>query len=58
MSNDLAVSTRQLTKAFNGTEVIRGCNISVEKGTIYGFVGKNGAGKTTIIKILLGLLKH
>ncbi|WP_251205429.1 ABC transporter ATP-binding protein [Acetatifactor aquisgranensis] len=57
MRNELAVSTRQLTKTFSGTEVIRGCNISVEKGTIYGFVGKNGAGKTTIIKILLGLLK-
>lgn len=57
MSNELAVSTRQLTKTFSGTEVIRGCNISVEKGTIYGFVGKNGAGKTTVIKILLGLLK-
>lgn len=57
MSNELAVSTRQLTKTFSGTEVIRGCNMSVEKGTIYGFVGKNGAGKTTVIKILLGLLK-
>ena len=57
MSIELVVSTRQLTKTFSGTEVIRGCSISVEKGTIYGFVGKNGAGKTTIIKILLGLLK-
>lgn len=57
MSNELAVSTRQLTKTFSGAEVIRGCNISVEKGAIYGFVGKNGAGKTTVIKILLGLLK-
>ena len=57
MSNELAISTKQLTKTFNGKEVIRGCNISVEKGTIYGFIGKNGAGKTTIIKTLLGLLK-
>jgi len=31
--------------------------MSVEKGTIYGFLGKNGAGKTTVFKILLGLLK-
>lgn len=57
MSNELAISTKQLTKTFNGKEVIRGCNISVEKGAIYGFIGKNGAGKTTIIKTLLGLLK-
>lgn len=57
MSNELDILTTQLTKTFNGTEVIRGCNISVEKGTIYGFIGKNGAGKTTVIKMLLGLLK-
>lgn len=57
MDKELAVSIKQLTKTFNGKEVIRGCNISVEKGTIYGFIGRNGAGKTTIIKILLGLLK-
>lgn len=31
--------------------------MSVERGTIYGFLGKNGAGKTTVFKILLGLLK-
>lgn len=57
MSSELAVSTKQLTKIFNGREVIRGCNMTVEKGSIYGFVGKNGAGKTTVIKMLLGLLK-
>lgn len=57
MSNELAVSTKQLTKTFNGMDVIRGCDMTVEKGSIYGFVGKNGAGKTTVIKMLLGLLK-
>lgn len=57
MSNELAISTKQLTKIFHGKEVIRGCNMTVEKGSIYGFVGKNGAGKTTVIKMLLGLLK-
>lgn len=57
MNTELAVSTKQLTKAFNGKEVIRDCTMSVPKGTIYGFVGKNGAGKTTVLKILLGLLK-
>lgn len=57
MNTELAVSTKQLTKAFNGKEVIRDCTMSVPKGTIYGFLGKNGAGKTTVFKILLGLLK-
>ncbi len=55
MSYELAVSTKRLGKTFNGKEVIRSCNMSVEKGTIYGFVGKNGAGKTTLIRVICGL---
>ncbi|MDD2215967.1 MAG: ATP-binding cassette domain-containing protein [Eubacteriales bacterium] len=57
MGNLLAVSTKRLTKAFDGKEIIHGCNMTVEKGTVYGFVGKNGAGKTTVFKMLLGLLR-
>lgn len=57
MKNELAVSTRGLTKTFGNKEVIRNCTMSVEKGSIYGFLGKNGAGKTTVFKILAGLLK-
>ena len=51
------VIIRGLTKAFGGHEVIHNCSMTVEKGTIYGFLGKNGAGKTTVFKILLGLLQ-
>ncbi len=54
---DIAVFTTKLTKSFSGKEVIKGCQISVEQGTIYGFLGKNGAGKTTMFKLLLGLQK-
>lgn len=54
---DIAVFTNKLTKSFSGKEVIKGCQISVEQGTIYGFLGKNGAGKTTMFKLLLGLQK-
>lgn len=57
MKNELAVSISRLTKAFDGKEVICNCTMSVKKGTIYGLIGENGAGKTTIFKILLGLLK-
>ncbi len=57
MNTELVVSTKQLAKAFHGKEVIHDCTMSVERGTIYGFLGKNGAGKTTVFKILLGLLK-
>jgi len=37
-------------------DVLKGINISVEKGEIYGFLGPNGAGKTTTIKCMLGLI--
>ncbi|MCQ4637574.1 ATP-binding cassette domain-containing protein [Anaerovorax odorimutans] len=57
MATALAVQTKNLCKTFNGKEVIKNCNMSVESGTIYGFLGKNGAGKTTVFKLLLGLLK-
>lgn len=52
-----AIFTDRLTKYFSGKEVIRQCRISVERGTIYGLLGKNGAGKTTLFKLLLGFLK-
>lgn len=56
MVTDLAVRTKSLCKAFGGNEVIRNCTLNVERGTIYGFLGVNGAGKTTVFKILTGLL--
>jgi ABC-2 type transport system ATP-binding protein len=52
-----AVTTRNLVKTFGDREVIRGCDISVREGEIYGFLGANGAGKTTVLKLILGLLK-
>ena len=57
MNNTLIIETKNLTKNFTGKEVIKCCNMSVEKGIIYGFLGANGAGKTTIFKLLSGLLK-
>ncbi len=57
MQPEFVVQTKNLCKAFAGKEVIHDCTMSVERGTIYGFWGKNGAGKTTVFKILLGLLK-
>ena len=56
MKHNLAVETDNLTKTFDKKEVIRACNIHVEKGSIYGFLGANGAGKTTVFKLLSGLL--
>lgn len=54
--DQIAVQVQGLVKSFDGAEVIRNCNMAVEKGTIYGFLGANGAGKTTVFKILTGLL--
>ena len=39
-------------------EVLKGVNMCVNKGDIYGVIGKNGAGKTTLFKILLGLSNY
>lgn len=55
--SETVISTKRLTKVFSGKEVIRNCQMSVERGSIYGFLGRNGAGKTTVFKLLLGLLK-
>jgi|GEM_PF-904611 len=41
----------------DGTETIRGVDLSIEEGNIYAFVGRNGSGKTTLLKIIAGLLE-
>jgi ABC-2 type transport system ATP-binding protein len=51
------LKTYNLTKAFNGKEVISNINMSVKKGEIYGFLGPNGAGKTTVMRMITNLLK-
>ncbi len=52
----LAISVQGLTKRFGNREVVRNCSIDVPYGTIYGFLGPNGTGKTTTIRMLCGLL--
>ncbi|MDQ1143431.1 ABC-2 type transport system ATP-binding protein [Bacillus sp. SORGH_AS 510] len=56
MDYEFAVKISGLVKTFNQKEVIRNCNMTVSKGSVYGLLGVNGAGKTTIFKLLLGLL--
>ncbi|MGG0668676.1 ABC transporter ATP-binding protein [Sporosarcina koreensis] len=56
MTTELVVKATSLVKRFEGKEVIKDCNMNVRKGTIYGFLGANGSGKTTVFKMLLGLL--
>lgn len=52
-----SVITRQLTRAFDGREVVKDVSLRVERGIIYGLIGRNGAGKTTLFKLLLGMLR-
>ncbi|MGG2095197.1 ABC transporter ATP-binding protein [Bacillus sp. S13(2024)] len=51
------LKTNQLTKVFQGKEVISNVNMHVKQGEIYGFLGPNGAGKTTIMKMITNLIK-
>ncbi|MGP3697246.1 ATP-binding cassette domain-containing protein [Rhodobacter sp. NSM] len=51
-----AISVRGLTKVFNGRKVVDGFDMDVPKGAIYGFLGPNGSGKTTTIRMMCGLL--
>lgn len=57
MDYESAVKISRLVKTFNQKEVIRNFNMTVSKGSVYGLLGVNGAGKTSIIKMLLGLLR-
>ena len=51
-----AISTAGLTKSFGSTRALDGLNLSVTAGEVHAFLGPNGSGKTTTIRVLLGLL--
>lgn len=53
--NDFVIETKQLTKIYGKQTVVSNVSLHVKKGRIYGLLGRNGAGKTTIMKMILGL---
>lgn len=53
--SDLAIETHALTKHYGSLAALERVTMHVERGSIYGFLGRNGAGKTTAIRILAGL---
>src|SRR5258708_4591320 len=54
--HDIAIEVEGLTKSFDGRVVVRDLTMKVRRGLIYGFLGPNGSGKTTTIRMLCGLL--
>ncbi len=56
MSNNYAIEAHGFTKRFGSFTAVDNITFNVEKGEIFGFLGANGAGKTTAIKMLTGLL--
>jgi ABC-2 type transport system ATP-binding protein len=54
---DLAVATRGLTKSYGRQVALTGLDMSVPTGKVYGFLGPNGSGKTTALRLLTGLLR-
>lgn len=53
---EIILELRNLRKKFGEKEVLKGINLQVKRGEIIGYIGANGAGKSTTIKIMLGIL--
>ena len=53
---EIAIDVEGLTKSFGGKEVVRNLSLRVRRGHIYGFLGPNGSGKTTTLRMICGLL--
>ncbi|MCY0903754.1 ABC transporter ATP-binding protein [Arthrobacter sp. H14-L1] len=54
-SAELAIETKGLTKRFGHQVAVNGIDLAVPRGAVFGFLGPNGSGKTTTIRVLLGL---
>ena len=52
------LETKSLTKKYRNFYALKNLNMRIEKGAIYGFIGRNGAGKTTLIRVVCGLQKE
>src|SRR6476659_9623062 len=56
--NEPAIEMQAVYKSFRSTDVLRGMTLKVDRGKTFAFLGRNAAGKTTSIRMLLGLLKR
>ena len=55
--DDLTIDIRGLVKTFGSTRALDGLDLQVRRGEVHGFLGPNGSGKTTTLRVLLGLLR-
>ena len=55
-NGEVVIDVEGLTKSFDGKVVVRNLSMQVKRGQIYGFLGPNGSGKTTTLRMLCGLL--
>ncbi|MFA6057504.1 MAG: ATP-binding cassette domain-containing protein [Taibaiella sp.] len=58
LQNEIAISVQGLTKSYKNVPVLKGVDFQVKTGSIFALLGSNGAGKTTIVKILSTLLRQ
>ncbi len=54
----MMIQINNMSKAFESLQAVEDINLSVRKGSIYGLIGSNGAGKTTILKLLAGIYRQ
>src|ERR1700704_1282813 len=54
--DDIAINVEGLSKSFDGKQVVPNLSLQVKRGQIYGFLGPNGSGKTTTLRMICGLL--
>jgi len=57
MDNNIAIRTQNLTKAFGANVAVDSLNLEVKKGELFGLVGPDGAGKTTIMRLLAAIMR-
>ena len=54
--NENVVEINNLCKTYKDTKAVAHVNMTIKKGDIYGFIGRNGAGKSTTLKMIVGLI--
>jgi len=55
--NDAPILVQNVSRSFDGPPVVKDLSFAVKPGSIYGFLGRNGSGKTTTMRMLAGLIK-